>query len=64
MLFLTRKIREEIVIDEGIRITIVDIEGNRVRLGITAPRETVVDRLEVYERRRRPGPGQTRSSPK
>jgi carbon storage regulator len=57
MLFLTGKIGEEIIIDEEIRITIVDIEGNRVRLGFTAPRETVVDRREIYERRRRPGPG-------
>ena len=57
MLVLTRKIGEEIIIDEDIRITIVDLRGNRVRLGITAPREKVVDRREIYERRRRPGPG-------
>jgi carbon storage regulator len=57
MLVLTRKIGEEIIIDEEIRITIVAVRGDRVRLGITAPRETVVDRREIYERRRRPGPG-------
>jgi carbon storage regulator len=59
MLVLTRKIGEEIIIDEEICITIVAVRGDRVRLGITAPRETVVDRREIYERRRRPGPGRT-----
>jgi carbon storage regulator len=54
MLVLTRKIGEEIIIDEKICITIVAIRGDRVRLGVTAPRETVVDRREIYERRRRP----------
>jgi carbon storage regulator len=57
MLVLTRKVGEEIIIDEDIRITIVGIRGDRVRLGITAPREKVVDRREIYERRRRSGPG-------
>jgi len=56
MLVLTRKIGEEIIIDEEIRITIVDIRGNQVRLGITAPREKAVDRREIYEQRRRPSP--------
>jgi carbon storage regulator len=57
MLVLTRKIGEEIIIDEEIRITIVDILGNRVRLGIAAPRETRVDRREIYERRNGPSLG-------
>jgi carbon storage regulator len=63
MLFLTRQVGDELIIDKEIRITIVEIDRNQVRLGITAPRETVVDRLEVYERRRRPYPGET-GSPK
>jgi carbon storage regulator len=57
MLVLTRKIGEEIIIDEEICITIVDIRGDRVRLGITAPKATRVDRREIYERRRGPCPG-------
>jgi carbon storage regulator len=61
MLVLTRKIGEEIMIDKEIRITIVDIRGDRVRLGITAPQEKVVDRREIYERRRRSCPGERRS---
>jgi carbon storage regulator len=50
MLVLTREIGEEIIIDEEIRITIVDIDRNQVRLGITATRETRVERREIYER--------------
>jgi carbon storage regulator len=50
MLFLTRKVGEEIIIDEEVRITIVAVRGNQVRLGISAPRETRVDRREIYER--------------
>jgi carbon storage regulator len=60
MLVLTRKIGEEILIDEEICITIVDIRGDRVRLGISAPKETRVDRREIYERRRRPYAGEDR----
>jgi carbon storage regulator len=59
MLVLTRKVGEEIVIDEEICITIVDIRGDRVRLGITAPREKVVDRREIHERRKRPPPARS-----
>jgi carbon storage regulator len=51
MLVLTRKVGEQIVIDSAICITIVAIRGDRVRLGISAPRETVIDRREVHERR-------------
>jgi carbon storage regulator len=61
MLVLTRRIGEEIIIDEEICVTIVDIQGNQVRLGVTAPRETVVDRREIYERRRQPCRCETRS---
>jgi carbon storage regulator len=56
MLVLTRKIGEEIIIAEDIRISIVGIEGDRVRLGITAPRQRRVDRREIHERRNRPSP--------
>ncbi len=51
MLVLTRRVGEQIVISGDICITIVAIRGDRVRLGITAPRETVVDRREIHERR-------------
>jgi carbon storage regulator len=51
MLVLTRRIGEEVVIGDDIRITVVSVEGSRVRLGIAAPRSVTVDRLEVHERR-------------
>lgn len=51
MLVLTRRIGEEIVIDGDIRITVVAIKGDRVRIGVTAPDFVRVDRQEVHERR-------------
>jgi carbon storage regulator len=51
MLVLARKTAESIVIDDTIRVTIVAIKGDRVRLGIEAPRGVPVDRAEVHARR-------------
>jgi carbon storage regulator len=51
MLVLTRKIGEEIIIDEDIRVTLVAIQGDRVRIGITAPRETRIERREIRQHR-------------
>jgi carbon storage regulator len=51
MLVLTRKIGETIVVDNDIRITVVAVSGDRVRLGITAPASVCVDREEVHKRR-------------
>jgi carbon storage regulator len=55
MLVLSRRLGEEIVIDGGIRITVVGLCGNRVRIGVTAPLAVAVDRGEVAERRRQEG---------
>ncbi len=49
MLVLSRKKNESIVIDENIVITVVEIRGDKVRLGIDAPKEVPVHRREVYE---------------
>ena len=49
MLALTRKKGEAIIIDGGIEIRIVDIQGDKVKLGITAPKSTHIMREEVYE---------------
>jgi carbon storage regulator len=51
MLVLSRRSGEEIVIGDGIRITVVSVKGNQVRIGVTAPRSVAVDRQEVAERR-------------
>ena len=50
MLVLTRKHGEEIMIGSDLRITVVALEGNRVRLGITAPQEINIRRAELDER--------------
>jgi carbon storage regulator len=49
MLVLTRKKNESIVISENIVLTVVEIGGGKVRLGIDAPKEVSVHRHEVYE---------------
>lgn len=49
MLVLSRKKNESIVIDDRIVITIVEIRGDKVRLGIEAPRDVSVHRSEVFE---------------
>ena len=51
MLVLSRKPTEAIVVNDTVRITVVAIKGDRVRLGIEAPRSVTVDRAEVHERR-------------
>jgi carbon storage regulator len=53
MLVLSRKANEAIVINDAVRITVIGIKGDRVRLGIEAPRDVTVDRAEVHERRMR-----------
>ena len=49
MLVQSRKKNESIVIDDRIVVTVIDIRGDKVRLGIEAPREVSVHRSEVYE---------------
>lgn len=49
MLVLSRKRDEKIIIGDDIKITVVDIKGDRVRLGIDAPRSVTVHRDEIYE---------------
>ena len=48
MLVLTRKLGESIAIDDNIKITVVQIKGKQVRLGIEAPKDTKIHREEVY----------------
>ena len=49
MLVLTRKIGETIVIDDDVRITVVQIKGKQVRIGVDAPKETKIHREEIYQ---------------
>ncbi|MGL1933906.1 MAG: carbon storage regulator CsrA [Fibrobacterales bacterium] len=50
MLVLTRKVGDSIRIGDDIKLTIVDVDGNNIKVGIDAPRSIAVHREEVYER--------------
>jgi carbon storage regulator len=49
MLVFTRKKNQQVVIDENIVVTVVEIFGDKIRLGIEAPKEVPVHRREVYD---------------
>ena len=49
MLVLSRKKNESIIVDDTIVITVVEIRGDKVRLGIEAPREVAIHRSEVRD---------------
>lgn len=48
MLVLTRKLNESIIIGDEIKITVVEVKGEQVKLGISAPKRISVHREEVY----------------
>jgi carbon storage regulator len=50
MLVLTRKPGQSIMIGDGIEVQVLSVAGEKVRLGITAPRDVSIFRNEVYER--------------
>jgi carbon storage regulator len=51
MLVLSRRLGEEIVIDNVIRVKVVAVQGNRVKLGIVAPEQVTVHREEIHRQR-------------
>ncbi len=53
MLVITRKPSESIIIGDDIIITVVSVRGDKVRIGIEAPKDVTVHRKEVYEEIRR-----------
>ena len=66
MLVLSRQRDETIMIGDDVEITVVDIRGDKVRLGITAPPHIAVHRKEVYEaiRREKEASGQLQAGEK
>ena len=51
MLALTRKKGESLVINNNIEVTILEIRGDQIKLGISAPRDVSIYRKEVYKKR-------------
>jgi carbon storage regulator len=50
MLILTRRIGESVRIGEDVTVTVLEVKGNQVRLGINAPKSVAVHREEIYQR--------------
>ena len=50
MLILTRKVGEAIIINNDVKVTVLSVEGNQIRLGIDAPKEVAVHREEIHNR--------------
>ena len=49
MLVLTRKLDESITIGNNIKVSVLEVKGNQVKLGIQAPKEIPINRTEIYE---------------
>ena len=63
MLVLSRKKNESIVINNDITIVVVEIRGDKVRLGVEAPKEVPVHRREVYDAIKRSEQSDSASEP-
>ncbi len=50
MLILTRRVSESLIIGDDVKITVLGVKGNQVRIGIEAPRDLSVHREEIYMR--------------
>lgn len=50
MLILTRKIGETLMIGDNVTVTVLDVKGNQVRVGVNAPRDVAVHREEIYDK--------------
>ncbi|MDY4280262.1 MAG: carbon storage regulator CsrA [[Pasteurella] mairii] len=50
MLILTRKVGESLLIGDDISVTILNIRGNQVKIGVEAPKDVSVHREEIYQR--------------
>ena len=50
MLILTRRIGESLMVGDDVRISVLGIKGNQVRLGVKAPRTVAVHREEIFEK--------------
>ena len=59
MLVLSRRIGETVIIGDDVKLTVLGVNGNQVRVGINAPRNVAVHREEIYQRIKREGQGKS-----
>ena len=64
MLVLTRRVNESIVINDDVSVLVVEVRGDRVRLGIEAPKDVTVHRKEIYDAIKETSPGKPEKKPK
>jgi carbon storage regulator CsrA len=50
MLILTRRIGETLMVGDEVTVTVLDVKGNQVRIGVNAPKSVAVHREEIYQR--------------
>tara|TARA_X000000950_G_scaffold199318_1_gene240031 strand:+ start:4607 stop:4822 length:216 start_codon:yes stop_codon:yes gene_type:complete len=50
MLILTRRVGETLVINDDVKITVLGVRGHQVRIGVDAPKNVAVHRLEIYQK--------------
>jgi carbon storage regulator len=50
MLILTRRTGESLIISDDVKVTVLGIKGNQIRIGVSAPLEVAVHREEIYNR--------------
>ena len=51
MLIISRRCSESVIIGDDVKLTVLSVKGNQIRLGIDAPKETTILREEVVDRR-------------
>jgi carbon storage regulator len=50
MLILTRRVGEKLMIGDNVEVEVLGIKGNQIRIGVNAPKEVAVHRMEIYQR--------------
>ena len=53
MLILTRRVGETLMVGDDVKVTVLGVKGNQVRIGVNAPKDVAVHREEIYERIRK-----------